>query len=252
VVAASVAGLPAASLAEVTQRAALQTRVDRKYLVLVDGFAELIDRLPGRWAVLEIARRRGFAYQSVYFDTPDLLTYRQHLQGRRRRYKIRTRAYLDTGDCAVEVKLNGRRDQTVKARLPHPLADRAHLTPRARVFLADRLQKAYGLPLPQLAAKVAIGYRRTTLVDLRRGTRLTCDVALTMAGDGRVAAGPSRYVLVETKSHAPREEADIALRSLGLRPIQMSKYCLAVALLYPGVRANPWHRTLRRYFADTT
>jgi hypothetical protein len=32
----------------------------------------------------------------------------------------------------------------------------------------------------------------------------------------------------------------------------MSKYCIAVALLHPGIRANPWHRTLRRYFAAGT
>jgi hypothetical protein len=86
VVAGSAAGLPAVSLAEVMGRAALQARVDRRYLVPVDRFAELVDRLPGSWAALEIERRRGFAYESVYFDTPDLLTYRQHLQGRRRRY----------------------------------------------------------------------------------------------------------------------------------------------------------------------
>jgi hypothetical protein len=29
------------------------------------------------------------------------------------------------------------------------------------------------------------------------------------------------------------------------------KYCISVALLFPGVRSNPWHRTLRRYFAGT-
>jgi hypothetical protein len=40
------------------------------------------------------------------------------------------------------------------------------------------------------------------------------------------------------------------LRRLGLRRIQMSKYCVAVALLFPVVRPNPWHRTLRHYLAD--
>lgn len=95
-------------------------------------------------------------------------------------------------------------------------------------------------------------YRRTTLVDLQRGTRLTCDVDLTCSAGGKVAVGPSRHVLVETKHHDPYGDADIALRSLGLRPIELSKYCVAVALLHPGLRRNPWHRTLQRYFADAT
>jgi hypothetical protein len=170
VVAGSVAGLPAATLAEVIERSALQARVDHKYLVPLERFAELAARLPDGYAVLEIGRLRGFAYESVYFDTPDLLTYRQHLQGRRRRYKVRTRPYL------------------------------------------------------------------------------TYDVDLTCTGAGKVAVGLSRHVLVETKRHGPHGDADSALRSLGLRPIEMSKYCVAVALLHPGIRHNPWHRTLRRYF----
>ena len=159
---------------------------------------------PGSWAALEIERRRRFAYESVYFDTPDLLTYRQHLQGRRRRYKVRTRAYLDSGDCAFEVKLKGRRDQTVKARLPYPVAARAHLTVDAREFLADQLLTAYGQPAPRLAA-----------------------------------TGLTRHVLVESKSPGPAAGADTALRRLGLRPVQLSKYCVAVALLHPAPARQP-------------
>jgi hypothetical protein len=192
VVAGAVAGLPPASLAEVIERAALQARVDRKYLVPVDRFAELISRLPSTWAALEIDGLRGFAYESVYFDTPDLLSYRQHLQGRRRRYKVRTRAYLDSADCAFEVKLKGRRDQTVKARLPYQIANRARIIPPARAFLADRLREGYGRPVPRLGPVVTTAYRRTTLVDLERGTRLTCDVDLTCGGAGRSAAGLPR------------------------------------------------------------
>jgi VTC domain len=248
VVAGAVARLPAASLAEVVERADLQTRVDRKYLVEVDRFVDLIAKLTDTWAALEIDGRRGFAYESVYFDTSDLLTYRQHLQGRRRRYKVRTRAYLDSGDGAFEVKLNGRRDATVKARLLHPVPDRARITPYAQAFLAARLREAYGLPAPQLEPGVTTTYRRTTLVALFENARVTCDVGVTFAGAGRVALGPSGHVLVETKS-PDSSAADRALRELGLRPVQISKYCVAVALLHPGIRANPWHRTMRRYFS---
>jgi hypothetical protein len=41
---------------------------------------------------------------------------------------------------------------------------------------------------------------------------------------------------------------DRALRQLGARPLKLSKYGLAVAVLYAGVPANPLHRTLRSYF----
>jgi VTC domain len=249
-VAGSVADLPPVSLAEVTVRAALQTRTDHKYLVPADRFAEVVGRLAGQLSVLEIGARRGFAYESVYFDTPDLLTYRQHLQDRRRRYKVRTRAYLDSADCAFEVKLKGLRGETVKVRAPHPVAERARLTPDARAFLAELLLERYGIQAPPLVPTVTTSYRRTTLVNLAEGSRLTCDVDLTCTSGSRVADGPPGHVLVESKGPAAGGAADRALRALGVRPVGISKYCVAVALLNPGLRANPWHRTLRRYFVE--
>jgi hypothetical protein len=119
------------------------------------------------------------------------------------------------------------------------------------------LGSVVGLPsatLGEVTEQVALNaraerkYLRTTLVDC--STRLTCDVDLTCTGGGRKAVGLSQYVLVESKSLGANSAADAVFRGLGLRPVQMSKYCVAVALLYPGVRSNPWHRTLRRYFAD--
>lgn len=56
------------------------------------------------------------------------------------------------------------------------------------------------------------------------------------------------HVLVESKSPPTGGGADLVLRRLGLRPVKISKYCVAVALLHPQIRANPWHRTLNRYF----
>jgi hypothetical protein len=201
--------------------------------------------------VLEIDGRRAFAYESVYFDTSDLLTYRQHLQGRRRRYKVRTRAYLDTAYCAFEVKSNGAREQTIKAQLPYRLTDRALVTPQARAFLARQLENAHGLSAPQLSARVTTSNQRTTLVDLERGMRFTCDVDLVCTCGERRALGPADHVLVETKSVEPHGDADALLRRLGPRPVSISKYCIAVALLFPAVRSNPWHRTLHRYFGDS-
>ena len=248
-VASAVDRLPCVGLAEVTEQASLRTRDERKYLVPVGRFAELIGRLPPRYAVLEIGDKRGFAYESVYFDTPDLLTYRQHLQGRRRRFKVRTRAYLDSAACVFELKLKGSRDQTIKARLPYRVADRKRITPLAQSFLDSELKQTYGQSVPHMAAMLTTAYRRTTLVDLEREARLTCDVDLICTGNDRTVRGLAKYVLVESKSVGARNDADVALHRLGLRSVQLSKYCVAVALLDPAIRSNPWHRTLRRYFS---
>jgi hypothetical protein len=143
------------------------------------------------------------------------------------------------------------RDQTIKAQLPYPLVDRARITATAQAFLVDQLERAYGQPAPRLAPCATTSYRRTTLVDLEHGARLTCDVDLSCSAGGRSAVGPSRFVLVETKCMFPHSDAEATLRQLGLRPVSMSKYCIAVALLSRASGPIPWHRTLRRYFAGT-
>ena len=55
--------------------------------------------------------------------------------------------------------------------------------------------------------------------------------------------------LIESKSRAGPGPADALLRSRGVRPVRISKYCLGVALLHPDTAANPWNRLLNRQFA---
>ena len=119
-VSAAAAMVAPISLKELNALAELQTRVDRKYFVSAGVFRQLIAQLADEMQVLEIDGRRTFGYESVYFDTPDLTTYRAHLQRRRQRFKARTRTYTDSGLCMFEVKLSGARGETVKERVPHP------------------------------------------------------------------------------------------------------------------------------------
>jgi hypothetical protein len=90
-------------LAEVeTSPAALLDRVDRKYVVPVEVFAALAERLGGIYRVLDIGGVRAFRYHTTYYDTPRLDAYRDHVQRRRRRYKWRSRQYEDSGACTFQ------------------------------------------------------------------------------------------------------------------------------------------------------
>lgn len=251
IMACGVATLPGTTLDAVVTSAALQTRTDRKYLVPLERVEGFVGQLASSFHVLEISGRRAFGYESVYFDTADMSLYRQHLQGRRRRYKVRSRSYLDSGDTMFEVKLKGARGQTIKSRLPYAFADRARITGEGRAFLEGLVAAEYGLQVPGLSACVTIEYMRTTLADLTGCARVTCDVDLVCTGSAETSGQPSipaQYVLVETKSHGQTSPADLALRRLGIRPVSVSKYCVAVALLHDDMPANPWHRLLRRHF----
>jgi hypothetical protein len=194
--------------------------------------------------VLEIDGNRCFRYESVYFDTEDLASYYAAARGRRRRFKVRTRAYLDSGRCALEVKTRGGRGETTKERSDHPLERRDQLTDDALSFVRHRLPRLNR----ELAPVLTTRYRRATLVDRRAGSRVTCDADLEcVAPDGsRVAL--EGYLLVETKSTGAPTVADRLLWSAGERPVTISKFGVGMAALNPHLPANKWNRTLRRYF----
>lgn len=239
------------SLAEVNEEAALQRRVDKKFLLTRTQLATLLERLDSDFAVMEISGRRVFGYSSTYFDTPGLEQFRAHRQGRRRRFKVRTRTYLDSGLCMFEAKLKGVRGETDKHRIPYPLENSGVMNGEAQNFLSELLDSEYGIPLPELKPVMTVDYRRGTLVNPHSRERLTCDVELLCSdggsGNRRAVAGPD-LVVVETKSADGRGVADRVLAEMGIRDLSMSKYCVGIALLHPHLPANRWNRVLRESF----
>lgn len=235
------------SLQEVLDCAELQTRVDRKYVVSLDCFRAALDRVGDQLSALEIDDERLFRYESVYFDTADLAAYRQHAHGRRRRVKVRTRSYLDSGQCLLEFKSVGTRGETVKERYPYLLASRHELDDDAYALASERV--GYFINTPDLREVLETAYLRATLVDAARGDRVTCDVNLRFENPAGQRYGPlDAIVVVESKTVGAACPIDHALNRLGCRPVSLSKYCVGMAVLDPWLPANRWNRELRTHF----
>ena len=127
--------LTTTTLAELNSAAGLLTRVDRKYLVPLESAHDLVDGLAPHAQVLAIDERRRFSYASTYFDTPELDAFMLTARKRRRRFKVRTRTYLDSGLCFLEVKTCGARGTTVKRRMGYHADDAFRLTGPGRAFV---------------------------------------------------------------------------------------------------------------------
>ncbi len=274
------------SLAELNSAAGLLTRVDRKYLVPLERAQELVGGLTSDARVLDIDGRRRFSYASTYFDTPGLEAFMLTARKRRRRFKVRTRTYLDSGLCFLEVKTRGARGTTVKRRMGYHPDDASRLTGPGRAFVAACLASA-GVTGPAVARDVAAAlrpvlattYERTTLHLPDAGARATIDTALTWrrltpdvpTRTATVAAGAPQALrpahltaaiddgepvavadiaVVETKNPATPSPADRALWDAGHRPTRISKYATGMALLHPELPANRWYRTLTHELAD--
>ncbi|MFJ2520475.1 polyphosphate polymerase domain-containing protein [Cellulosimicrobium cellulans] len=247
-------------LDELVDAAALLTRVDRKYVLPVDDAVTVLDALTRTTAarVLELDGARSSAYESVYFDTPDLASFRLTATRRRRRFKVRTRTYLDSGTSFLEVKTRAARGTTLKQRVAHdecPTALGAGRTFVGRTLAAEGID---GVPEHALAPGLVSRYRRTTLLLPRAdgAARATVDTGLTWQLDQPGAHAPLAWsvphlVVVETKGGSTPSNLDRLLWRHGHRPERISKYGTGLALLRPDLPDGPWRRVIRRHFSPS-
>ena len=247
----STLALEAVSLQDLVSQAELLTRVDRKYLLCEHAARQILDSAADGVRVLEISGRREFAYDSVYFDTPDRLSYHLTAQRRRRRFKLRTRSYLDNGTAFLELKTKSGRGATVKNRIAQAPEDRARLTREGRAHVGPLLQGQGHDPrlIDRLHPALVSRYHRTTLL-LPDGSRATVDTRLAWSDGTHRSVSLPHHVIIESKSAGPPSRLDLALWRAGHRPTGISKFGTGTAALHPELPSNKWARTLRGPFSS--
>ena len=258
------------SLDDMNAKAAMQTRIDRKYIVEARYAAAVMAELNADAAVMEIKGQREFSYDSVYFDTPSLASYRAAATGRRNRFKVRTRSYLDSDLSFLEVKTEGERAMTVKERIPYQIENRDRLTPEGLDYVAESLNGLLDEPVTNLEPVLTTEYKRTTVFlpqseENPVDSRMTVDTSLAWTSlsenallynvdfgnyHGRTLG--TRYtapgmVIIETKSGTAPSVADKHLWRAGIRPAKISKFATGMAALNPQLPANKWNRVIERW-----
>ncbi len=240
------AGLPGISLHAVDEMAGLQTRVDRKYVIDPHVVSDLVGSLEDSLSVLDIDGVRTSGYESVYFDTSDHALYLAAAHGRRRRFKVRTRMYMESGLCMLEIKTKGNRGQTIKRRIAYDPGDRRRLTSEGVRFVDAWSASSLGAEL--LVPTLTTTYDRTTFVDRDSRSRMTIDSDLVCSDEMGSALVLDDYLIVETKSSGLPTAADRWLWQHGHRPTKVSKFSTGLAALHPELPHNKWHRTLNNFF----
>lgn len=258
--------LPEISLHDLAQRAELLKRTDRKYLVPGKLVVEMVDFLGEIGAqALTIGGVQIFGYLSDYYDTSDFALYRAAATKRRRRFKLRSRVYLDSGMHFMELKTRSGRGQNVKDRLrledvctydfvngandPSEPLKRTDVVAWASKLLQQRgvvaSQREGFRTIMDLMPSSRSSYRRSTLC-LPDDSRLTIDQDLVLSGPGESSGFEVPEVVVETKSSGRTSDADRWLWSHGIRPSRVSKYAIGTAIVHPELPANRWHSTMSK------
>ena len=245
--------MDALTLEDVNARAGLLERQDVKYLLNEQQAAQLLHRLTDSHQVLQIDGRRAFGYDSTYFDSETRQLYRDHAQGRRLRWKARTRRYSDGPLCFREIKLKGARGSTVKLREQCPAHEHGWAGPELARFVDAALQEHYGHGTDlRLVASLSVRYERTTLASVDGVERITMDRDLIVVDDdGRARGGlQPGMALLEVKTPLGCGTASRVLAADGLRPVSLSKYGVGVALTRPDLNRSGLRQVIRQGFQE--
>ena len=217
----------------------LMNRVDAKYLTNEATLRGILsDAAAAGYRVLETEGQRISPYDTIYYDTPGLRMFCDHHNRRLVRQKVRTRCYVQSGDAFLEIKRKNNHGRTKKKRIGIPLSEMMdfHADSPACEYLASHSWFQAG----ELSPVLETAFRRITLVNPGLTERLTIDtqlqfqnfrsgksttlqdaVIIELKQDGRMAS-PMRGILLDRR----------------VKPVRVSKYCIAVTLTDPSARSG--------------
>lgn len=236
------ADLDPIALAEL-ETVSLLNRVDTKFLLPISQVAALLPDLAREYRVLDVDGRRLHQYRTRYFDTPGFDLYRRHHAGQAVRYKVRSRAYVDSGLAFFEIKAKNARGRTVKHRVRTDTL-LTELTPAAEALLTAHAPDGARPAEPKLRND----FLRITLVGKQCAERVTLDLGIQFERDGRTAILPGA-VIAEVKQSGVDDDSPFMrrMREAGRAPTSVSKYCVGVALLVPGVEHDAFDAKIKAF-----
>jgi hypothetical protein len=222
------------SLEETKSKAELIARFDEKYIIPTRLLEQILNACKPDYDVLEIENKRLLAYETVYFDTPDLHLYDAHHAGYLNRTKIRIRKYLDTGISFLETKVKNNKGFTVKSRT---MLDITNTDPLKLLHLSLS-RKNENINTANLQESATVLYHRITLVNKNHPERVTIDTGIEFIHhDERVKLND--YVIAEIKKERKQHSAfKSCIQHFHIKPGAISKYCLAIIHLYDNIKKN--------------
>jgi hypothetical protein len=212
----------------------LQDRVDTKFLFETDNLPEILAEVRQDYAILEINGSALQPYLTLYFDTPNFDNYFDHHNGKRPRFKIRMRKYMNSGNSFLEIKEKDNKERTIKTRMEiHDIAN--SLTLEQYQFVSQ----VYGLGLVPLKPVIWNRYNRMTLVNKCSLERVTIDLNFNAYNqNGFISWNPFAIAEIKQGSRSLNTTFYQALKDRAIKPVNFSKYCISMALLTPQLKAN--------------
>ena len=217
----------------------LMNRVDTKYLTDNRTLLTVLhDAAAAGYRVLVADGSRVSPYDSIYFDTDGLRMFTDHRNQKLHRQKVRTRAYVNSGEAFLEIKRKNNRGRTKKKRTGIPMDELPDF--RADAAACRYLDDWSDFRAEEISPTLETAFDRITLVNPALTERITIDTDLRFKNFRtglETALGDAVIIELKQDGHAASQMKQILLNNR-VKPVRISKYCIAETLTDPSVKSN--------------
>lgn len=224
----------------------LMNRIDTKYLTNEACLVAILrDAAMAGYRVLETEGAKISPYDSIYFDTAACKMFADHHNRRLKRQKVRTRNYVNSGTAFLEIKRKNNKGRTSKKRIAIPVGELQDF--RGDAAACDYLSCKSWFTAADLSPSVETLFSRITLVNPAKTERLTLDTCLSFRNlRTGLQASLRDAVVIELKQDGRAEsQMKRILLDHRVKPVRISKYCIAVTLTDPSARAGRFKTKVR-------
>lgn len=221
-------------------RVKLMNRTDIKFCLHRKNLPGILELLKNEYQVLEIDDQIIFPYDNTYFDTPDDRMFINHQNGKRNRYKIRVRQYVQSEDNFLEIKFKNNKGRTIKERIT-----RTNFLSEFEEHEFEFIRNSSPYSASMLQPKIRSSFDRITLTDNNFSERITID---TIPGfrNSEKEITLENLVIIEVKQSKANKTALMTkvLRENKIPEQGFSKYCIGRSLLEENIKKNNFKPTL--------
>ena len=224
----------------------LMNRIDTKFLTDEQTLAGILeDAFSLGYRALLADGSKIAAYDTLYFDTPELRMFMDHHNRRLVRQKVRTRVYVGSGTTFLEIKRKDNHGRTRKKRMEIPSEEFKDFSEDAAA--CEYLAAKSWFTAAGLSPSLETIFRRITLVNPAMTERVTIDTNLGFSNfrTGMEASLRNGVVIELKQDGRAGSQMKRILLDRRVKPIRVSKYCIGITLTSPGLKTNRFKPKIR-------
>jgi hypothetical protein len=225
-------------------------RFDTKYVLSIETAFEFLRNMQNDYSLLQINDGVIQSYETVYFDTPDLLCFNMHHNKRRNRFKFRTRHYLSNGKIFNEIKQKLNSGKTIKFRQRRDIIKNE--VPIIESFSEfdnwfKLLAENKGYHTTPLIPQLFVNFNRITLLNKHFPERMTLDFGLRYAyNNTKIMLNNTSIVELKRDRSPERTASQEFFRKINKNPSGFSKYVIGIALTHEEAKKNRFLPRLKK------